>query len=297
MLWWLLLCTLTLCQAWAPATNVSMVKANAWDVSNGFAFYKLASASYCSISSIDSWGGDGTCLPCIASSMTAKYVKGIFVDKTDTQAFVGAFADHDGMIRIVVSFRGTETIENWIEDLKIAKTDRNMSCSGCRVHSGFYDAWASISSQVLSEVRMLRDSYPAAGLYITGHSLGAALATLSAYVMQYDNGLDIAGVYTYGSPRVGNSDFASFFNDESATHVTWRVTHHRDIVVHLPFYHLLNFHHVGTEVFFPDEDSPIFNVCDGSGEDHDCSWNLIGDSISDHLHYFGEVTGAASCAP
>ena len=33
----------------------------------------------------------------------------------------------------MLSFRGSENLQNWVENLKIAKTDRNMSCVGCKV--------------------------------------------------------------------------------------------------------------------------------------------------------------------
>tara|TARA_B110001469_G_C9470252_1_gene236388 strand:- start:268 stop:408 length:141 start_codon:yes stop_codon:yes gene_type:complete len=33
----------------------------------------------------------------------------------------------------VLSFRGSENLQNWVENLKIAKTNRNMSCAGCKV--------------------------------------------------------------------------------------------------------------------------------------------------------------------
>lgn len=38
-------------------------------------------------------------------------------------------------------------------------------------------------------------------LYITGHSLGAALATVTAARLAFEDDMDIAGMYTIGSPR------------------------------------------------------------------------------------------------
>ena len=40
------------------------------------------------------------------------------------------------------------------------------------------------------------------------------------------------GVYTFGEPRVGNKAFHAYYN--SGEHLSWRVTHHRDPVPHLP---------------------------------------------------------------
>jgi hypothetical protein len=50
---------------------------------------------------------------------------------TDTRVFVASYKDKNtGHDNIVVSFRGTETLLNWIENLNIAKTDEDMSCPG-----------------------------------------------------------------------------------------------------------------------------------------------------------------------
>lgn len=38
-------------------------------------------------------------------------------------------------------------------------------------------------------------------LYIAGHSLGGALATVTAARLAFEDNLDIAGVYTIGSPK------------------------------------------------------------------------------------------------
>ena len=120
---------------------------------------------------------------------------------------------------------GTETLLNWIENLRIARTSSEMSCSGCKVHKGFLDSWKPVQAPVVAEIKRLNAIYPRAKLYTTGHSLGAALATIAGYVLQYDEGMPIEGIFTFGSPRVGNDAFAAYFNNQSATHVTWRMTH------------------------------------------------------------------------
>ena len=258
-----------------------------------YTFYKLAAASYCD--SVESW----TCKPCLESNQSLANITLFFNDTTDTRAYVGAYKDsYTQDMSIVLSFRGTETLENWIENLKLAKTDRQMSCAGCKVHSGFVDSWLSIAGPVLQQIRRLQQTYPGAKLYTTGHSLGAALAIVAAYVLEYDDGLDIEGVYTFGQPRVGNYEFAQYYNKHSSTHVTWRVTHHRDIVVHLPP-KLFGFRHVANEVFYANDSRAEsgYIVCDGSGEDGDCAdrYHLTAVSIHDHLSYFGEAIGIAVC--
>jgi hypothetical protein len=285
-----LLCFL---QAIASPVAAASDAAIEYDKAEGLLNYHLAGAAYCSASDVQGWN----CSKCLASKLASRSIK-IFIDsKTDSHAYVAALADATGAVRIVLSFRGTESLTNWIENLKIAKTDKAMSCDGCKVHSGFYQSWAAVADDVVAEIRSLRSQYPDAPIFTTGHSLGAALAHLSAYVLQYDESLPIAGVYSYGSPRLGNKAFANFYNNQSDTHVTWRHTHHHDPVVHVPTETLLGFFHVAREVFW-NEDSTSYTLCDGSGEDETCAdqYSLLeATSISDHLHYFAETIGEDGC--
>ena len=70
--------------------------------------------------------------------------------------------------------------------------------------------------------------YPNALIYVTGHSLGGAIAVLTAAELsleKYD--YNLATVYTYGKPRVGNKKFASWFDDRLDG---FRIIHNKDIV-------------------------------------------------------------------
>ena len=66
------------------------------------------------------------------------------------------------------------------------------------MHSGFYDCWRSLSAPMVQELRALRASHPLAQVYVTGHSLGAAIAMVAAYELQYEEHIPVAGVYTFG---------------------------------------------------------------------------------------------------
>jgi len=82
---------------------------------------------------------------------------------------------------------------------------------------------------------LLQGATPAPQVFVTGHSLGAAVAVHCAAELgasSHSLGYPIDGVYTYGQPRVGNQAFADFYM--VGTQVSWRVTHHRDPVPHLP---------------------------------------------------------------
>lgn len=51
-------------------------------------------------------------------------------------------------------------------------------CSGCEVHSGFNSAWDAVSTDLLAKLKVLRAAYPTYSITFTGHSLGAAIATI-----------------------------------------------------------------------------------------------------------------------
>ena len=117
-------------------------------------------------------------------------------DKGDTQAFL-ATRDRDKVA--VLAFRGTE-VNSW----KDIQTDLGIRFyrgkEGVKVHSGFINAFREIESDVKGEVNDLGEY----SLYITGHSLGGALAIIAAKELERDT---LAACYTFGSPRVGNEDF------------------------------------------------------------------------------------------
>ena len=106
---------------------------------------------------------------------------------------------------IVLAFRGTADLSNWMTDFKGIKVPLTgyPTCDGCKIHDGFNEAYNVIRPNVLSAVQNLQTIYKRAPIYVTGHSLGGALAVLAALDLD-QMGNNIAGVYTYGQPRVGN---------------------------------------------------------------------------------------------
>lgn len=129
----------------------------------------------------------------------------------------------------VLSFRGTEVSQpsDVLADLKAGK---NLEASGGKVHVGFKGEldklWPSIE-KALANVD---------NVYITGHSLGAAMATIAASRIQ-DKAI---ALITFGSPRVGTG---AFVNSLKVTH--YRVQNNCDDVTKVPF-RLMGFRHHGT---------------------------------------------------
>ena len=110
-----------------------------------------------------------------------------------TQAFVACNDDY-----AVLAFRGTEA--DRIGDIKADLKATQTSCpTGGRTHSGFqeqYDDVAFLVEDALNDKRVAGKS-----LFITGHSLGGAVATIATKRLTADR--KIAACYTFGSPRVG----------------------------------------------------------------------------------------------
>jgi triacylglycerol lipase len=166
------------------------------------------------------------------------------VVETDTHALVIELADC-----VIIAFRGTASIRNWITDAKFKRTQlvRRDYATIAEVHEGFLAAFDSILPALTERLKaIVVGDRP---VFITGHSLGGALATLSALEMQRQH-FNIAQVYTFGQPRVGNRAFAKLLNLALPGNY-FRVVYQEDIVArvpHLPAFHDL-YWHAGTEVF------------------------------------------------
>jgi len=146
-----------------------------------------------------------------------EFVKGFARDKTC--AFL---ASNDRFA--VLAFRGTEAnMQNILTDINIRfHHDR----SGAKTATGFSNAYALVAKEIADAIDTLDPGLP---LYITGHSLGGALAAIaSTRICPSDR---IAACYTYGCPRVGNAEFVN----QLWKVPVYRQVHSSDIVPRAPF--------------------------------------------------------------
>jgi predicted lipase len=111
---------------------------------------------------------------------------------------------------IIVAFVGSgSTIRNWFTDFTFAQVPYTLTdCTSCWIHSGFSTGRSERRDAVLNTVISALEMYPDYSLIITGHSIGAGIATLAGAELRSMN--YNADIYTYGSPRVGNTEFATF---------------------------------------------------------------------------------------
>lgn len=131
--------------------------------------------------------------------------------------------------KVFIVFRGTKTPKEWLNNFSINFKEYFIPSFG-NIHEGFLHVYESIREKI----REARGSMDAGTkLYVTGHSLGAALATLSLPDIELNCKKKIRAVYTFGSPRVGDSVFAGAFN-EAFKNRSYRIVNTSDIVTSIP---------------------------------------------------------------
>ena len=149
---------------------------------------------------------------------------------------VHAFVAYEpSMPEIIIGFAGTEIFDltDWIDDIDYTKIDyplSNCDDTDCQVHKGFYETYASIREELWVTVLEYLDYFGSkTAVHITGHSLGSALATHCALdgALNYNRSYDF--VYTFGPPRVGDKNWATFYESKIPYH--YRVTHHKGLYV------------------------------------------------------------------
>jgi triacylglycerol lipase len=160
-----------------------------------------------------------------------------FFDAQGTQAFI---MGKPGLI--VLAFRGTEPdkIEDIATDLRVRKVGGPLAG---RVHRGFLMALLSVwddyetangkhkgIERALKEMKKEVGGSPA--VWVTGHSLGAALATLATAFL-LEEGRPVQGTHTFGCPRVGDSEFVTALDARSRKR-NYRMVNNNDIVTRVP---------------------------------------------------------------
>ncbi len=149
----------------------------------------------------------------------------------ETCGIIGERAD-----AVILAFAGTDP-GIW----QNLATDFNpLPQAGSDIHEGFRLAVAAAAPEVQQAVGLCRQS--GKPLFVTGHSLGAALAALAAQ-MVLAGGMPPRAIYTFGMPRVGGARFEASYDADLGA-ITFRLVHGIDLVARVPMSEI-GFRHVG----------------------------------------------------
>jgi hypothetical protein len=157
---------------------------------------------------------------------------------------------------VVIAIRGTEGILEWVHDAEFDLVPCPFLAGAGYTEDGFTAMYESLmtgtepdSPTVVNALAKLAFPRSVSSVTICGHSLGGALATLLALDVAANTVFTPPAVYTYGSPRTGDSLFASTYDQVVSN--SYRIANRLDIVPALPppidYEHVLN----------PDELIPI----------------------------------------
>lgn len=146
-----------------------------------------------------------------------------FVDKGNTQGFIAANNEF-----VIISFRGTEpnNLKDWMNNTRISL----ILGYGGHVHRGFSEALDDIWDDIVTLLPQFQDQNQP--IFLTGHSMGGSLATMTAVRLGDKYYQHIKGIYTFGCPRMGDSKFVENY-DKIFSARTFRMVNHRDIVTRL----------------------------------------------------------------
>jgi triacylglycerol lipase len=122
---------------------------------------------------------------------------------------------------VIVSFAGTDplVLADWITDFDFGVTSVGSA-------NGYTAAAQAVWPRIQS---VLQGAIAEMPIFVTGHSLGGALAVLTAQRLHAARPGRVRAVYTFGMPRTGNPSFASGY-DQALGSRTYRFVHGEDVV-------------------------------------------------------------------
>lgn len=159
------------------------------------------------------------------------YGKGYLLE--NIQFFYDKDADAEGFAACdaetaIFAFRGTSSLQDVLTDISISAKKDNIIPGN--LHTGFLDSINALKEQVIDYCT--KNNISEKKIFVCGHSLGGAMATLMSFILQKKSGKHII-LYTYGSPRAGDEAFVRAMLKSSIVH--YRVVNHNDVVPRVPF--------------------------------------------------------------
>uniref|UniRef100_A0A7E4UQN3 Lipase_3 domain-containing protein n=1 Tax=Panagrellus redivivus TaxID=6233 RepID=A0A7E4UQN3_PANRE len=190
---------------------------------------------------------------------------------------------------IVLSFRGSVT-QHQITEEENSAADKVPFPGGGTVSHYFYNAFLSVwNGGMKDDAFRFKNKYPNFEVWVTGHSLGGAMASIAAaHISQLKLvSPDKIKMLSFASPMPVDEDWAARY--PALVPWAYRVTHHWDLVPHLPLNPIWLYTHVGEEIWYNNAmalgadykecDAPASPDCSDSVPSTDWTWD-------DHSTYF-----------
>lgn len=225
-------------------------------------------------------------------------------------AFVGDHGTEGAIIVLddatIVAFRGTSSNgthlpdADYFIDTDIYPTEIEVDGTTMHAHDGFWSNADRVHNLIYP---LVSESFQAGHrIWVTGHSLGGALATATAMRLHYDENITVQGLHTFGSPRVGNDEFSDKFRSGNAHGVNLWDNTRRWVMDGDPaptFFHgawtglqfvseYVEFAHAGiTNTIYPLANGG-FEIKEDTGENPRMKWDFSGlaaDGSGEHLWY------------
>ena len=189
------------------------------------------------------------------NSPNGRVLKFFSNEQTDLQVGITV---SDSNKRISVVFRGSESKSDWYYDLSLFKVQLH---DDVYVHGGFHKQLhnENMYENINNELMNALTECPDYEIYVTGHSLGGALATLYGYELSKVISNNVT-VVSFASPRVGNTPFRREY-DASPNLMHYRITHNRDMVTSAPS---INYYHTGVAVALKETTYSVYYTYDYS---------------------------------
>ncbi len=150
---------------------------------------------------------------------------------------------------LVIVFRGTDEADDWNTNFHAYQMPFGKAG---KVHHGFIQAYLSIREDLFEYLK--DNNLP---IFITGHSLGAALAVLATSELSNNKNFD--SCYTFGSPRIGDPEFIDTIDNKRI----YRIVNNCDVVTTVPIDFVgIKYRHIGLPYLINDKGALLENMSD-----------------------------------
>lgn len=141
----------------------------------------------------------------------------------------------------VIAIRGTTSLRDGLTDAHFGFTG---SETGATVHAGFNKTFNTMKPAFKAYITQAKKQGPIGTIHCVGHSLGGALAGLTADWLKSEYGMQV-NLYTFGSPRIGLQGFSA--QTTARVDNIFRCTHGADPVPKVPLWPFTHAPYNGTE--------------------------------------------------